>query len=65
MKDATLSRMSRVCKRARVCVPSTVLLTYAASIRWYPLCISGSDGFASTQVEPLCRCFTGLTTNAV
>lgn len=48
-----------------VCVLSKVLLADAAIIRWYPLFTSGSDVFVSTQMESLCRCFTGLAANAI
>lgn len=44
---------------------SKVLLTYAVTVRWYPLFISGSNKFAFILMESLCTSFTGLTTDVI
>lgn len=44
---------------------SAAHLTFTATLRWYPLFISGSDKFALIQMESLSPLFTGLTTDVI
>lgn len=48
-----------------MCVLSKALLTGVAITRRCLLFTSGADKLASMQMESLCRCFTGVTANAV
>lgn len=44
---------------------SKVLLTFTATLRWYPLFILGSDKFAFIQMESLSTPLTGFNTDVI